>query len=114
MADETNSTTLTDVAREAGVDEETAREILSEVTNTKHTKDVQDKVFQTARRIGYDLKKLKIGKRIDQRGRVYEEVLKQVLSNPDWDRAGIIRFLEQGLGLVKRVKNKSFPHEFKD
>lgn len=114
MAEERNSTTLTDVAREAGVDEETARSILSEKTGTRFPKELQDKVFQTARRIGYDLKKLKIGKSMDQRGKIYEEVLKNVLSNADWDRADIIRFLEAGLGLVKRVKHKSFPDEFKD
>ena len=114
MSEEPNASTLNDVPREAGVDEETARSILSEEPGTTHSKETMDSVFKTARRIGYDLKKLKIGKRMDQRGKIYEEVMKNVLSNPDWDRADIIRFLEAGLGLVQRVKHKSFPDEFKD
>ncbi|MHC5019314.1 MAG: helix-turn-helix domain-containing protein [Planctomycetota bacterium] len=114
MSEERSQATLADVAREAGVDESTARQILGEVAGHRHSKELQDKVFSTARKIGYDLKKLKIGKRMDLRGQVYEEVLKNVLSNPDWDRPDIIRFLESGLGLVKRVKHKSFPDEFKD
>jgi hypothetical protein len=111
MAD-AKAATLNDVAREAGVDVEIAREILGEMPGKNHAKDLQDSVFGTARRLGYDLKKLKIGKRMDQRGSVYDEVLRAVREHPDWGRDEIIQFLERGLDVVKRVQRKSFPDEF--
>ena len=114
MADTSQGTSLNDVAKSCGVGVETVREILNEVPGKNHAKELQDQVFQTARKMGYDFRKLKIGKRMDLRGRVYEEVMKAVLEHPDWGRDEIVRFLEQGLGLVKRVQRKSFPEEFSD
>lgn len=114
MAEAKQAVSLTDVASATGVDAEVVREILSEVPGKNHPKDLQDKVFGAARRLGYDLKKLKIGKRMDQRGSVYEEVLKAVQDHPDWSREDIIQFLERGLDVVKRVQRKSFPEEFAD
>jgi hypothetical protein len=112
MAEAKQAVSLSDVASATGVSAETVREILGEVPGKSHPKELQDRVFGAARRLGYDLKKLKIGKRMDQRGSVYEEVLKAVEEHPEWGREAIVQFLERGLDVVKRVQRKSFPEEF--
>ena len=113
MSDE-KRISIADIAREAGASTDVAREILNEVPGRQHAKDVQDRVFKAARKLGYDLRKLKIGKRMDVRRETYEEILKCALEHPAWGRTEIVGDLERKLGLVKRVQRKTFPEEFGD
>ncbi|MCI0340885.1 MAG: hypothetical protein L0216_06980 [Planctomycetales bacterium] len=114
MAKDKGGPSLHEVAEGAGVDVEIARQILNEIPGQNHPKDLQDRVFGTARKLGYDLKKLKIGKRMDLGRQTLEEVLREIESHPEWGRGEILKRLAQRLDLVKRVQKKAFAEEFPD
>jgi DNA-binding LacI/PurR family transcriptional regulator len=104
--------TQQEIAEALGMDIEIVRNILNEVPGMSYDKETLDRVFQTARKMGYDLKKLKIGKRMEVRKAAIEDAIKYIEANPDWGRDEIIDYLKHSIGLVKRVQKKAFPEEF--
>ncbi len=104
--------TQKDVADHIGMDLEIVRRILNETPGYNPDKAVQDKVFQAARKLGYDLRKLKIGKRMEVRKSTIEDLIQQVEKHPEWGREEILDLLKNSIGLVKRVQKKAFPQEF--
>jgi hypothetical protein len=101
-----------EVAKAAGVDEALVLDILRERPDLDATREVQDKVFKTARRLGYDFKKLKIGKRMQHRKELLDEVLSKVAQNPGWGRGEIVKFLKECRSLMDRVHQRVFKDEF--
>ena len=104
--------TLRDVAKTVGMDTKVVREILRETTKTRFSKAEQDRVFSTARKLGYDLKKLKIGKRMHQRKQTLEEILHHIEAHPHWAREEILRYMRNSIQMVERVHKKAFSDEF--
>lgn len=104
--------TINDVAGECGLDIDLVRRILREDPTVQASKETLDLVFGSARKLGYDLKKLKLGKRMDLRRETVDEILQRIQSKEDWSRADIIDYLEGLMGMVERVHNRAFPDEF--
>ena len=103
---------LKDVARTLGMEVHVVREILKENTRVRVAKGVQDRVFQTARKLGYNFKKLKIGKRMEQRKQTIQELLSHILGHPHWSREEIVKYLKNSCDMVDRVQRKAFHEEF--
>lgn len=106
--------TLRDIARTVGMEERLVREILRENTKLRVAKADQDKVFSAARKLGYDLKKLKIGKRLEQRRQTVQELLAHIRAHPNWQREEILRYMQNSCDMVERVHRKAFNEEFGD
>lgn len=104
--------TLGEIAAAVKMDVEVVRRILSEQPGTRVSKDTADKVFGTARKLGYDFKKLKIGKRMSARKEVFDEVLQQIESHPSWSRSDIVKYVKQSSEMIERVSNRTFHEEF--
>ena len=104
--------TQKDVADYLGMDLETVRHILNETPGMNFDKATLDKVFGAARKLGYDLRKLKIGKRMEIRKTTIEDMIRQIEKHPEWNRTEILEHLRASIGLVKRVQKKAFPQEF--
>jgi hypothetical protein len=73
---------------------------------------VQDHVFGVARHLGYDFRKLKIGKRMRARRDTLVEILGQCKAHSEWTIADVISYLEKNLEMLDRVRRKVFPNEF--
>ncbi len=58
--------------------------------------------------MGYDFKKLKIGKRMDLRKELIEEIVVSIEKHQDWDRNEILNHLRRQAGLMQRVHKKVF------
>jgi hypothetical protein len=101
-----------DVAKAAGVGEDLVLDILREKPDLDASKDVQDRVFKTARKLGYDFRKLKIGKRMQHRKELLDEVLGKIGENAGWGRAEIVKFLKECRSLMDRVHQRVFKDEF--
>ena len=110
MAAKKRVVTLRQVAEEVGMKVDQVRDILREAAAVP--KAVGDRVFNAARRLGYDLRKLKIGKRMQARKETLEEVLARVRNQPAWGRDEIIAYLKESLALVDRVHKRVFKEEF--
>ena len=106
--------TIHNLAKELGLDLKMVRDVLREAAPRDTTKDIQDRIFQTARKMGYDFQKLKIGKRIQHHKELLEEVLEQVGENPQWGRPEIVQHLKESLAFVNRVHTRVFRDEFGD
>ncbi|MBI2931846.1 MAG: hypothetical protein HYY16_09360 [Planctomycetes bacterium] len=104
--------TIKQIAQELRMDPKLVRDILKETPGLPVAKTVADRVFSTARKMGYDLRKLKLGKRMQVRRETIEEVLQRIGDNPSWGRAEIIRFLRDMQGLVERVHKRVYPEEY--
>ncbi|MHC4778613.1 MAG: hypothetical protein ACYTFG_08580 [Planctomycetota bacterium] len=104
--------TQRDIAKAVGMDLMSVRRILNETPGYNFDKATLDKVFGAARKLGYDFRKLKIGKRMEVRKGVIEDVIRQVERHEKWGREDILEHLRTSIGLVKRVQKKAFPHEF--
>jgi len=102
-------TTIKDIAVRVGLDEELVRRILSEDPTLGVERDVKDKVFATAREMGYDLTKLRFGKKLRDRGDIVKLIIEQVESNADWDREEILAHLRYVLDLTSRHHKRSMP-----
>ncbi|NUN47697.1 MAG: hypothetical protein HUU15_02550 [Candidatus Brocadiae bacterium] len=103
--------TLKDVADALKMDVELVRRILSEEPGERFSRETLDRVFGTARKLGYDFKKLKIGKRMAIRREVFDEVLAQVESHPSWGRSDIVKYIRQSSDMIERVHKRSFREE---
>ncbi len=104
--------TLTDVSRAVGLEVVQLREIFSEKPGASYPKDLLDKVYDIARQMGYDFRKLKIGKRMNLRKEILGEILQQIESHPGWKRREIIRYLSSAQEMVERVQKRTFHEEF--
>lgn len=104
--------TQKDIAKHVGLDLQSVRRILNETPGYNFDKATLDKVFGAARQLGYDLRKLKIGKRMEVRKGVIEDLIRQIEKHKKWGREEIIDHLRTSIGLVKRVQKKAFPQEY--
>jgi DNA-binding LacI/PurR family transcriptional regulator len=104
--------TQKEVADHLGMDLETVRHSLNETPWMTSDKAMLDKVFGAARKLGYDFRKLKIGKRMEVRKTTIEDIIRHIDKHPDWTRDEILDHLRTSIGLVKRVQKKAFPQEF--
>lgn len=102
------------IAQEVGLPSALVRDVLREAPGVQVTRAVADRIFSTARKLGYDLKKLKVGKRMQVRREVLDEVLARIGENPDWSRAQIVKYLKDALGMVERVHKRVFREEYGD
>ncbi|MDQ7781077.1 MAG: hypothetical protein RDV41_15380, partial [Planctomycetota bacterium] len=100
--------TLSQVAKVVGLELPVLRDIFSEKPDVSHPKDLLDKVYATAREMGYDFKKLRIGKRMNVRKEVLAELTQQIEAHPGWKRKEILAFLTSARDMVDRVQRRSF------
>ncbi|HLY09568.1 MAG TPA: hypothetical protein VKW04_09720 [Planctomycetota bacterium] len=104
--------TLRQIANEVGLGVETIRAIFKEQPGTVLDRAELDKVYKTARKLGYDFRKLKIGKRMQYRKEMLDEVLEKIGEHPEWTRADILKYLKESRALVDRVHKRVFREEF--
>jgi DNA-binding LacI/PurR family transcriptional regulator len=104
--------TIRAIAQEVGLDASIILDVLKEIPGVKVTREMADRIFKAARRLGYDFKKLKIGKRMQTRKETLDEVLEKISENTTWGRAEIIRYLKESRGLVERVHKRVFREEY--
>jgi DNA-binding LacI/PurR family transcriptional regulator len=100
------------VAQEVGLAVDYVRNVLREMPGLSVTRELADKIFKTARRMGYDFRKLKIGKRMQSRKETLDEVLEKIAENPGWNRSEIVKYLKESRALVDRVHRRVFREEF--
>ena len=112
MAPRKRTVTLKHVAEAAGFKEDFVRDVLRETPGISVPKSTADKIFQTARGMGYDFRKLKIGKRMLYRRETLEEVILRIEEKRDWAREEILKYLKESLALVDRVHKRVFRDEF--
>ena len=112
MPPKKKAATLRQIALEVNLGIETVRNVLKELPGVTVTRAVQDKIYKTARKLGYDFRKLKIGKRMQYRKEMLDEVLEKISENTRWDRAEILNYLKESRALVERVHKRVFGEEF--
>jgi len=106
------SITLKEVAAKVKLPMDLVRDILTEKHGVNATREQMDLAFTTARTLGYDFKKLKIGKRMNLRKDVLTDILAHVEANPKWKRKEILAYLTKSCEMVDRVHQKTFIEEF--
>ena len=111
MAAKKKEITLKQLSHELGMSLELVRNVLKELPGTV-TREVQDKIYKTARKMGYDFRKLKIGKRMQYRKEMLDEVLEKIEEHRTWSRAEILKYLKESRALVDRVHKRVFREEF--
>ena len=104
--------TIRHIAQDVGLDASIVLDVLKEIPGVPVTREVADRIFKSARRLGYDFKKLKIGKRMQHRKETFDEVLEKIGENPGWGRAEIVKYLKESRALVERVHKRVFREEF--
>jgi hypothetical protein len=102
---------LRQLAQELGLGVELVRSVLKELPGSV-AREVQDRIYRTARKMGYDFRKLKIGKRMQYRKEMLDEVLEKIGDHPTWSRAEILKYLKESRALVDRVHKRVFREEF--
>ena len=105
--------TLRQLANELGLGVDLVRSVLKELPGSV-AREVQDKIYKTARKLGYDFRKLKIGKRMQYRKEMLDEVLEKIGEHANWTRAEILKYLKESRALVDRVHKRVFREEFGD
>src|SRR5947207_494630 len=105
--------TLRQLALELGLGVELVRNVLKELPATV-SRETQDRIYKTARKLGYDFRKLKIGKRMQYRKEMLDEVLEKIGDHPNWSRTEILKYLKESRALVDRVHKRVFREEFGD
>lgn len=106
--------TIRHIAQELGLESALVLDVLKEVPGARATREVADRIFKTARKLGYDFRKLRIGKRMQHRKETFDEVQEKIAENPGWGRAEIVRYLKESRALVDRVHKRVFRDEFGD
>jgi transcriptional regulator GlxA family with amidase domain len=112
VASRKGEVTLKQLAQETGLALDLIRNVLKEVPGVQVAREVADRIYKTARRMGYDFRKLKIGKRMQSRKETLDEVLEKIVENPSWGRTDIVKFLKESRALVERVHKRVFREEF--
>jgi DNA-binding LacI/PurR family transcriptional regulator len=105
--------TLRQLAQELGMSLELIRNVLKELPGTV-SRETQDRIYKTARKLGYDFRKLKIGKRMQYRKEMLDEVLEKIGEHSNWSRNEILKYLKESRALVDRVHKRVFREEFGD
>ena len=103
---------LRQIASELGMGVETVRAVLKELPGVTLERAVLDKIYKTARKLGYDFRKLKIGKRMQYRKEMLDEVLEKISEHSEWTRGDILKYLKESRTLVDRVHKRVFREEF--
>ncbi|MBI3855092.1 MAG: hypothetical protein HY293_05320 [Planctomycetes bacterium] len=103
--------TLKQLAQELGLGMELVRTVLKELPHSV-SREVQDRIYKTARKMGYDFRKLKIGKRMQYRKEMLDEVLDKIAEHPGWGRDEILKELKESRALLDRVHKRVFREEF--
>jgi DNA-binding LacI/PurR family transcriptional regulator len=111
MAAKKKEISLKQLSQELGMSLELVRNVLKELPGTV-TREVQDRIYKTARKMGYDFRKLKIGKRMQYRKEMLDEVLEKIEEHRTWSRAEILKYLKESRALVDRVHKRVFREEF--
>lgn len=111
MAHKKKEITLRQLAQELGLGVELVRNVLMEHPGSV-SREQQDKIYKTARKLGYDFRKLKIGKRMQYRKEMLDEVLEKIGHHSGWGRAEILKYLKESRALVDRVHKRVFREEF--
>jgi len=104
--------TIRAIAQEVGLDASIILDVLKELPGVQVSREMADRIFKAARKLGYDFKKLKIGKRMQTRKETFDEILEKISENSGWGRAEIVRYLKESRGLVERVHKRVFREEF--
>lgn len=104
--------TIREIAKQVKLHAGIVRNVLKETPGLKVPREEQDRIFKVARKLGYDFRKLKLGKRIQQRKETLEEVLDKVSKNPGWSRDQIVAFLINSIEMVDRVQKRAFGEEY--
>lgn len=107
-----NAVTLSELAHALKMDINYVRDILTEKPGLKVDKSTMDLVFRTARKMGYDFKKLKLGKRMNLREEVIRGIISEIEANPKWKRQEIIEYLKKSCEMIARVHKRTFQEEF--
>ena len=100
------------IADQLGLEQALVSAVLKEQPGFKVTRETADRIFTAARKLGYDLKKLKLGKRMQVRRETLEEVINRIAENPSWTRSEIVKYLKEALGMVERVHKRVFKEEY--
>jgi len=104
--------TFQDIACELNKDLDHVRAILTENPDVVASEEEKDLVFETARDLGYDFQKLKIGKRMRYRKQVLQDLKDEILNHPDWTRKDILEYLDRTRDWIDRVTRRTFQDEF--
>ena len=104
--------TIRQIAQEVGLDPDLVLDVLKEIPGVQVTREVADRIFKAARRLGYDFRKLKIGKRMQHSKETLDEMLEKIGENSGWGRAEIVKYLKESRALVDRVHKRVFKDEF--
>lgn len=104
--------TLNELSQILKMDVILVRDILTEKPGLKVDKETMDVVFRTARKMSYDFKKLKLGKRMNLRKEVITDLLNVIEDHPKWRRKEIIGYLKSSQDMVERVHKRTFVEEF--
>jgi len=104
--------TLRQIANEVGMGVEIIRAVFKELPGVVLDRVDLDKIYKTARKLGYDFRKLKIGKRMQYRKEMLDEVLEKIGEHAEWTRSDILKFLRECRALVDRVHKRVFREEF--
>jgi transcriptional regulator GlxA family with amidase domain len=104
--------TLGELAKMLRMEADLVRDILTEKHGIQAEKSTMDLVFGTARKLGYDFKKLKVGKRLNHREEALNSIIEQIENNPKWKRKEIIEHLKKSVEMIKRVHKRTFEEEF--
>jgi DNA-binding LacI/PurR family transcriptional regulator len=102
--------TLKQLAQELGLGIDLVRNVLKELPGSV-SREVQDKIYKTARKLGYDFRKLKIGKRMQYRKGMLDEVLEKIGETyANWSRSEILKYLKRkSHALVDRALQTRVP-----
>ena len=104
--------TLRQIANELGMGVETIRAVFKELPGVVLDRAELDRIYRTARKLGYDFRKLKIGKRMQYRKEMLDEVLEKIGEHSSWGRNEILKYLKESRALVDRVHKRVFREEF--
>jgi cobalamin biosynthesis Co2+ chelatase CbiK len=111
VAEKKKEISLRQLAQQLGLGVELVRSVLMEHPGSV-TREIQDKIYKTARKLGYDFRKLKIGKRMQYRKEMLDEVLEKIEHRASWGRTEILKYLKESRALVDRVHKRVFREEF--
>src|SRR4029078_4652997 len=113
MAAKKKEISLKQLSQELGMSLDLVRNVLKELPGSV-TRETQDRIYKTARKLGYDFRKLKIGKRMQYRKEMLDEVLEKLCEHPQRSRSEILKYLKESRALVDRVHKRVFREEFGD
>jgi DNA-binding LacI/PurR family transcriptional regulator len=105
-------TTIREIAKGVKLPVGVVRNVLKETPGLKVPREEQDRIFKAARKLGYDFRKLKLGKRLQNRKETLEEILEKISKNPGWSRDQIVVFLMNSIEMVARVQKRAFGEEY--